>query len=175
MLDRSMAERGIGQEHHAPTLPSPRERGRVREGGICAAMARCRTQASASPRLSPGAPSPTSPASPTCATRSRFRERPATGGVDPARPGLAPKPVSGLVPRSWRSESDENGSTAGMLATILPRISATLHKEESNDADRSSKHYIEARRKAVAGHCDEPSRDKGREAAEDRHGDGEAQ
>jgi hypothetical protein len=32
VLDRSMAERGIGREHYAPTLPSPASRGRVREG-----------------------------------------------------------------------------------------------------------------------------------------------
>ena len=58
---------------------------------------------------------------------------------------------------------------------LLPRIPAAPHKGESDDAERSGEHDIEARRKAVAGHGDEPSRDKGCEAAEDRHGDGEAQ
>jgi aspartyl/asparaginyl-tRNA synthetase len=45
VLDARMAERGIDQEHYTPTLPSPasdRERGRVREGVLCAAMEQCR-------------------------------------------------------------------------------------------------------------------------------------
>jgi hypothetical protein len=56
-LDRNAAECHINREHYAPTLPSPasgRERGRVREGVTCAATPRCRTPASASPRLPPG-------------------------------------------------------------------------------------------------------------------------
>ena len=69
VLDARMAERGIDREHYAWY----RDR---------AATARCRTPASASPRLSPGAPSPTSPASPTGATQSRWREPPATRGID---------------------------------------------------------------------------------------------
>jgi len=81
VLDRSMAERGIDREHYAPTLPSPASGGGLGRG-ICAATARCRTPASASPRLSPGAPSPTSPASPTCAARSPSRAPPATRGID---------------------------------------------------------------------------------------------
>ena len=81
VLDASVAERGIDREHYAPTLPSPASGG-GKGGGICAAMARCRTRASASPRLSPGALSPTSPVFPTCATRSRSRENPETRGID---------------------------------------------------------------------------------------------
>ncbi len=79
VLDRSMADRGIDQEHCAPTLTLPRERGRVRVGDL-AATARCRIPASASPRLSPGAPSPASPAFPVCATLCS-REHPETGGI----------------------------------------------------------------------------------------------
>src|SRR6516225_5939856 len=45
-------------------------------------MARCRTQASASPRLSPGAPSPMSPAAPTCAAQSRSQEHRETRGIE---------------------------------------------------------------------------------------------
>jgi hypothetical protein len=65
MPDRSMAERGIDQEHYAGTA-------------ICAATARCRTPASAS-----SAPSPTSPVSPTSATQSPSRERRETRDIDP--------------------------------------------------------------------------------------------
>jgi hypothetical protein len=60
VLDRSMVERGIDREHYAPTLPSPGWMG-----------------ASAS-----GAPSPTSPASAMCATRSPSRERQGMRGTD---------------------------------------------------------------------------------------------
>jgi len=56
VLDARMAECHIDREHCAPTLPSPasdRERGRVREGVTCAATARCRTPALASPSSAP--------------------------------------------------------------------------------------------------------------------------
>jgi len=76
VLDRSMADRGIDQEHCAPTLTLPRERGRVRVGDL-AATARCRTPASAS---ASSAPSPTSPAFQMRARRCS-REHPETGGI----------------------------------------------------------------------------------------------
>ena len=65
-LDARMAERGIDKEHYAWYR-------------ICAAMARCRTQASAS---ASSGPSRMSPASPTCVTRYRFRGRPETRGIN---------------------------------------------------------------------------------------------
>ena len=69
VLDERMAEGGIDREHYA-WYRDLRRHGTV--------------PASASPRLSPGAPSPTSPASPTCATRSPSREPPETPGIDAA-------------------------------------------------------------------------------------------
>jgi hypothetical protein len=66
VLDRSMAERGIDREHYTCTA-------------TCAATARCRPPALAS---ASGAPSPTSPASPTCTTPSRSREHQVARGID---------------------------------------------------------------------------------------------
>jgi aspartyl/asparaginyl-tRNA synthetase len=77
VMDARMAERGIDQESTTPGT------------AICAATARCRKRASASPRLSPGAPSPTSPASPMCATRSHSREPPATRSIDASSLAIA--------------------------------------------------------------------------------------
>src|SRR5881397_3838388 len=57
ILDHSMAERGIDREHYA-WYRDLRRYGTVPHAGFVP------------PRLSPGAPSPTSPASPICATRS---------------------------------------------------------------------------------------------------------
>src|SRR5438128_79618 len=59
VLDRGIAERDIDRGHYAWYR------------AICAAMARCPIPALASPGFSPGAPPPSSPASPTCATQSR--------------------------------------------------------------------------------------------------------
>jgi tRNA synthetases class II (D, K and N) len=83
VLDARMAERGIDQESTTPGT------------AICATTARCRTPASAWPRLSPGAPSPTSPALPTCATRSDSREPPATRSIDASSLAIA------CVRRRW--------------------------------------------------------------------------
>jgi hypothetical protein len=91
-------------------------------------------------------------------------------------PGLASQ--AGDARRSdqvLRIRQSTPNARSGTPAATLPRIPAAPHKGESDDAERRSEHYVEAGRKAVAGHGDEPSRDKGREAAEDRHGDGEAQ
>ena len=63
VLDRSMGERGIDKEHYAPSLTLPRLRGREGWGAS-------------------SAPSPMSPVSRTCATRSRSRAPPATPGTE---------------------------------------------------------------------------------------------
>ena len=58
--------------------------------GICAATARCRTPASA---WASSAPSPMSPASPTCAMRSRSRERREARGIEATVPVAASGPA----------------------------------------------------------------------------------
>ncbi len=69
VLDRNMAERRIDREHYA-WYRDLRRYGTVPHAG------------SASPRLSPSAPSRTSPASPTCATRSPSQGRRESRGID---------------------------------------------------------------------------------------------
>src|SRR5215471_11778187 len=56
-----------------------------------------------------------------------------------------------------------------------PRIAAAPDKYETDDADRRGEHDVKTRRQVVAGHRDEPGRDKRGKTAEDRHCDGEAQ
>jgi hypothetical protein len=88
VLDRSMAERGIDREHYA-WYRDLRRYGAVPHAGFDLAPA------STSPRLSPGAPSPTSPASPTCATP--FPSRNAR-----ERAVLSPQPLAARCPSTRR-------------------------------------------------------------------------
>src|SRR5215469_696042 len=55
------------------------------------------------------------------------------------------------------------------------KLAAAPDKYETDDADRRGEHDVKTRRQVVAGHRDEPGRDKRGKTAEDRHRDGEAQ
>jgi len=122
ILDRSMVERGIDREH-------------LCLAAICAAMARCRRPLPNPPPLAgregwgaSSAPSPTSPALPTCATRSPSREPPATRNIDRATlyalpedrrsPTVLGRPTRG--PRGTRGKGDRFQSRAARTARRQP-------------------------------------------------------
>src|SRR5207244_13525930 len=76
-------------------------------------------------------------------------------------------------PEDLRRPDTTNPAGAVRPAALLPRITPEPHEDESDYAEGSGEHDVEARRQAVAGHGDEPGRDEGREGDGDRHGGGE--
>ena len=108
VLDARMAERGMRQ---GALLPGT---------AICAAMARCRTRASA---WASSACSPTSRAWRICATSSRSRARPAARGIDAT---AARHRLSKLI-SNWSSGSalrTARGGATGVMASGVPSASA---------------------------------------------------